>query len=241
MRTPRPVIHHGLPAVIAYIPHIHTHPILMKLLSAPLTLLAATAILTGCTSAADTPTTTGDTLAANPVIKTIMARRSVRKYADRPVEREKLELIANCGINAPNGMNRQPWEVRIVDNPDYIKGITDIYIAADTTRASQPGFKNMFRNAPAVIFIASPTDGSGQVDCGLLGENMVLAAQSLGLGTCCLGGPIRFMTSDTLALPYLQRLSLPQDYTLLYAIGVGYPDETPEAKPRDTTKVRFID
>lgn len=177
----------------------------------------------------------------NQVIETIMARRSVRQYKDQPVEREKLELIAHCGINAPNGLNRQPWELRIVDNPDFINGITEVFLESDTTHAKNPGFKNIFRNAPAVIFIASPRDGSGQVDCGLLGENIVLAAHSLGLGSCCLGGPVRFITSDEKAQPYLERLGFSDDYQLLYAIGIGYPDEAPEAKPRDASKIKFVD
>lgn len=170
-----------------------------------------------------------------------MARRSVRKYQDRPVEREKLQKLVECGINAPSAMNKQPWQVRVVDNPEFISGITEVFVAADSTQASSADFKNMFRNAPAVVFIASPKDGSGQLDCGLLGENIILAAQSLGLGTCCLGGPIRFMKTDAGAAPYLKRLDIPEDYELLYAIGVGYPDESPEAKPRDNSKVKFID
>lgn len=177
----------------------------------------------------------------NQVIETIMARRSIRKYKDQYVEREKLELIAQCGINAPNGLNRQPWEVRVVDNPDFINGITEVFLASDSTQANNPDFKNMFRNAPAVFFIASPRDGSGQVDCGLLGENIVLAAHSLGLGSCCLGGPVRFINSDEGAKPYLDRLDFSDDYQLLYAIGIGYPDETPEAKTRDASKIKFVD
>lgn len=181
-----------------------------------------------------------DTL-TNETIETIMSRRSVRKYQDRKVEREKLERIAECGINAPSAINKQPWQVRIVDNEEYINGVTQVFTAKDSTAKSDPNFKNMFRNAPAVIFIASPKDGSGQLDCGLLGENIVLAAKSLGLGTCCLGGPIRFMTSDPDAAEYVKKLDLPDDYALLYAIAVGYPDEEPDAKPRDRSKVKFID
>ena len=177
----------------------------------------------------------------NAVVEAIMSRRSIRKYKDQPVEREKLETIVNCGINAPSGMNRQPWQVRVVDNADYINGITEVFKKANPKAAEEPGFKNMFRNAPAVIFIASPKDGSGQLDCGLLGENMVLAAQSLGLGTCCLGGPIAFMTGNQEAASYLERLQLPEDYVLLYAIAVGYPDESPAAKPRDAEKVKFVE
>ena len=177
----------------------------------------------------------------NPVIETIMARRSIRKYKETPVEREKLEQIVRCGINAPNGLNRQPWAVRVVDDAAYIDGITALFKAAQPAQAEDPSFRNMFRNAPAVIFIASPSDGSGQVDCGLLGGNIVLAAQSLGLGTCCLGGPIGFMKNTPEAAPYVERLELPEGYELLYAIGVGYPDEAPEAKPRDEGKVMFIE
>lgn len=46
----------------------------------------------------------------NPVIETIMSRRSIRKYKDQAVPRELLDKIAECGINAPNGMNAQQWE-----------------------------------------------------------------------------------------------------------------------------------
>ena len=49
----------------------------------------------------------------NLVIETIMARRSVRMYKDMPVERCKLQKIVECGINAPSGMNKQPWQVRV--------------------------------------------------------------------------------------------------------------------------------
>ncbi len=178
---------------------------------------------------------------SNAVIETIMARRSVRKYKDTPVSRDMLAKIVECGLNAPNGMNRQPWQVRVVDSKEYIDGLTAIFSKANPKMAADKSFKNMFRNATAVIFIASPTDGSGQVDCGLMGENMILAAQSMGLGTCCLGGPIAFMKSNADAAPYMKRLNLPEGYTLLYAIGVGYPDESPEAKPRDASKFEFVD
>lgn len=177
----------------------------------------------------------------NAVIEAIMARRSIRKYTDQPVEREKLQQIVECGINAPSGMNQQPWEVRVVDNADYISGITEIYKKENPKAAEEPGFKNMFRNAPAVIFVASPKNGSGQLDCGLLGENMMLAALSLDLGTCCLGGPVRFMKSNEEAAPYLQQLGFSEGYELLYALAVGYPDETPAAKPRNAEKVKFVE
>ncbi len=176
----------------------------------------------------------------NAVIQTIMARRSVRQYLDKPVEHEKLALIAKCGINAPSGMNRQPWAVRVVENADFIKGTTDIFRKENPEQVKRDAhFKNMYRNAPNIIVVATPK-GSGQLDAGLLGENMMLAAQSLGLGTCCLGGPVRFLQTSEACKPYLAQLNLPDGYEICYILAVGYPDETPEAKPRDESKVEYI-
>ncbi len=176
----------------------------------------------------------------NAVIQTIMARRSVRQYLDKPVEHEKLALIAKCGINAPSGMNRQPWAVRVVENADFIKGTTDIFRKENPEQVKRDAhFKNMYRNAPNIIVVATPK-GSGQLDAGLLGENMMLAAQSLGLGTCCLGGSVRFLQTSEACKPYLAQLNLPDGYEICYILAVGYPDETPEAKPRDESKVEYI-
>ena len=93
-----------------------------------------------------------------------------------------------------------------------------------------------------VVFIANdPSYDLSQIDCGLLGENMILSAWSMGIGSCCLGGPTRFMTSTPAAAGYLKKLDIPEGYQLLYCIAFGYPDETPAAKPRNAAKVKFID
>ncbi len=178
---------------------------------------------------------------SNAVIDTIMARRSIRKYADRSVEREKLEKIAICGVNAPNGMNRQEWEVRIVDSAQAIDSVTAVFAAANPEMVQRDAnFKNMFRNAPAVIAIAVPEGDSG-LNAGLMAENMILAAQSLGLGTCCLGGPIAFLENSPQAAWFLDALQFSEGYKLCLMIAVGYPDESPEAKERDLDKIRFVD
>lgn len=176
----------------------------------------------------------------NVVVETIMSRRSVRDYEQRAISRDTMQIIAECGINAPNGMNKQEWELRIVDNPEFIKGVTDLYVKENPEAAEDPKFKNMFRNAPTVVFIAGPDTSYSGINCGLLGENMILAAWSMGIGSCCLGGPVRFMKTEA-AADYLSKLNIPEGYTLLYAIGFGYPAETPDAKPRDKSKIQFID
>ena len=175
------------------------------------------------------------------VVKTIMERRSIRKYKPQPVEREKMQTIVECGDNAPNAMNRQPWEVRVVDNPDFINGVTELYKKEQPKVAEDPNFKNMFRNAPTVVFIGRDVQsGSAEFDCGLLSENMMLAAQSMGIGSCCLGSPAAFMRSPA-AAEYLKKLGFSEGYELLYCIAFGYPDEAPAAKPRDLTKIKFVE
>lgn len=177
----------------------------------------------------------------NQVVETIMTRRSIRQYKPQIVEREKMQTIVECGINAPNAMNKQPWEVRVVDNADYINGVTELYKKANPKAAEDPTFKNMFRNAPTVVFIGHDTTSqSSPFDCGLLAENMMISAWSMGIGSCCLGTPARFMRSPE-AAEYLQKLGFSEGYELLYCIGFGYPDEAPAAKPREAAKVKFVE
>ena len=167
-------------------------------------------------------------LELNPTLSTIMARRSVRKYQAKVVEHDKLEVVARAGINAPSGMNRQPWIVRVVEDQQLI---------ADVNKAAG---RSLFYDAPNLICVCTPAAGGGELDAGLLGENMMLAAQALGLGTVCLGGPVRFLLSNDKCKFFLDRLDIPADYKLNYILAIGYPNEAPNAKPRDASKLKFI-
>lgn len=176
----------------------------------------------------------------NIVVETIMSRRSIRDYKPEAVNRDTMNIIAKCGINAPNAMNAQSWEVRIVDNPELIADMTQAYVKENPKAASGSNFKNMFRNAPTVAFIAASEGNYSLIDCGLLSENMILSAWSMGIGSCCLGGPVAFFNSPA-GKEYLDKLGFSEDHHLLLAIGFGYPAEQPDAKPRDEGKVKFID
>ncbi len=178
----------------------------------------------------------------NAVVETIMTRRSVRKYQPQPVNRDTMQVILECGIHAPNAINRQAWEVRVVDNPEFINGLTEVFKNVNPKMAEDPNFKNMFRNAPTVAFIANDTTFAySPVDCGLMAENMMLSAWSMGIGSVCLGSSARFITDTPEAAEYLKKLGFSENYKVLVCIGFGYPDEAPAAKPRDLSKVKFVD
>lgn len=174
----------------------------------------------------------------NQVIETIMARRSIRKYKPEAVNRETMAQILDCGINAPSGMNKQSWEVRVVDDPAVMDEIIAAMAAGNPDVALEM-VRGCFRNAPTMIFIANdPSYDCSPIDCGLLSENIMLSAWSLGVGSVCLGSPVRFLKNSPAAL---ERLGFSEGYMPIICIGLGYADESPEAKPRDPSKVRYVE
>lgn len=177
----------------------------------------------------------------NAVIETIMARRSIRKYKPGAVDRETMTQILECGINAPNGMNKQSWELRVVDNPATMEEIKQMMAAAhpaeDAKRVTE-----CFRGAPVMVFIArDPSYDFSAYDCGLLAENMMLSATSLGVGSICLGSPVRFINDSEARTPVYDKLGFSPGYKLALCVGFGYADEAPDAKPRDRSKYKFLD
>lgn len=177
----------------------------------------------------------------NAVIENIMARRSIRKYKSEPVDRETMNKILECGINAPNGQNKQSWEVRVVDNPALLAEMKEAMAAAHPDRDPEM-VKSCFRDAPTMVFIARDLSYDfSAYDCGLLSQNIMLSAWSLGVGSVCLGSPVRFLSGNDVCKPYIDRLGFSEGYEFCLCIGLGYADETPSAKPRDFGKVRFVD
>ena len=174
----------------------------------------------------------------NAVIENIMSRRSIRAYMPCTVARDTMKTLLECGINAPSGMNRQSGEVRVVDNPEVMAEIVQLMAAGNPD--TDPGaVKGCFRGAPVMVFIANdPAYDFSVIDCGLLSENIMLSGWSLGVGSVCLGSPIRFLRNAPEAM---DKLGFSEGYTPVICIGMGYPAESPQAKPRDFGKVRFVD
>ena len=176
----------------------------------------------------------------NETIATIMERRSIRKYKPEVVARETLEKIMECGINAPNGQNKQSWEVRVVDNPAVMDEIKVVMAEAYGEKAEMA--VGCFRGAPVMVFIARDLGYDfSAYDCGLIAENMMLSAQSLGVGSICLGSPVRMINDNEACAPVLERLGFSEGYELCLCVGLGYADEAPEAKPRMKEKVKFVE
>lgn len=182
---------------------------------------------------------------AEAVDNVIMSRRSIRNYKQTPVSRDTMQVILKAGINAPNGQNRQSWEIRVVDNPDTM---SEIKAAMSAANPDVPMAGDSFRNAPVMAFIAADTSYDfSLLDCGMLSENMVLSAWSMGVGSICLGSPVRFLDgsesirSNPEIRKVMDKLGFSEGYQLVLCVGFGYPLESPDAKPRDESKFRFVD
>lgn len=162
------------------------------------------------------------------VIENINSRRSIRSYKPTQISKDTLNLILQTAINAPSANNKQPWEVRVIQNPELLEKLNAIN-------------KGATHNAPTVIAIACDTSSdSGAFDSGLLTQNILLTAEALDLGTCALATFARVVNSPE-AADVLSALNIPEGYEVILGISLGYKDEFPEAKPRDTGKVLVIE
>lgn len=175
------------------------------------------------------------------VTELMMSSRSIRNYKDSLINKETLDEILKCGVNAPNDKNLQAYEIRVL-SPALIDSIKSAVVKDNPQIGEREGFKNIFVDAPCVLSIAYDTTyDMSQVDCGLLGENIILSAWSKGIGSCSLGSSARWIKDSPSAKPYLDKIGFSEGYELLYCIALGYPDETPEAKPRTMDKIKYME
>ena len=189
------------------------------------TFLSVLFILPACSSAESKPTTTKST--SEVVIENIMSRRSIRAYKAAPIAQDTIDLILKTAINAPSANNKQPWEVRVVQNPEVLSQIKAL---------NERGFYD----APVVIVIACDTNNPfGAFDSGLLTQNILLTAESLGLGTCALGGLARTLVTPE-AKPVRDLFNLSDGYEIIVCVALGHKDQFPEAKPREMEKVQVL-
>jgi nitroreductase len=154
------------------------------------------------------------------VFEAIRARRSVRSYADRSVEEEKLQQVLEAGRLAPSARNLQKWKFVVVRDDDLRKRIADA--------AEQP----FLAEAPLLIALVSCDPDrkmycgvpAGPVDCAIAQDHMTLAATALGLGTCWIGHFDQDATCRMLEVPPTARI--------IELMPLGYPAESPAAKGR---------
>ncbi len=140
-------------------------------------------------------------------------RRSIRKYKDAPISKEKILKILEAARIAPSAGHRQPWHFVVVENKETIRKLAKREWAAEAPvmivgLADQAASQNWWGN-----------------DLGIALEHIVLAATNLGFGTCWMGQTGRHELVKSL-------LDIPDNFTVIAVIPLGVPDETPAPKER---------
>ena len=180
----------------------------------------------------------------NETLKTIANRYSCRSFTGEAVKREELEAIALAAVQAPSAMNRQPWEIIVIQN----KVLLDEMDAASMKQLSKQEDKStyermmsrggrLFYNAPCMFVIAKKA--GTDLDCGIVAENIALAATSLGLGNV-ICGMARILFTTEKGEEYREKI-IPEGYEFGMAVLVGYATNK-EGTPHeaDITKIKYI-
>jgi nitroreductase len=149
-------------------------------------------------------------------------RRSVRRYLDKPVEKEITERILEAARLAPSACNAQPWSFIVVDLPDLKNRI------ADATSTRLIGMNHFTKQAPVhIIIVMEPANITSRLgsmiknkhfplmDIGIAAEHICLAAAAEGLGTCMIGWFDEAAVREILSIPRKSRPVL--------IITLGYP------------------
>lgn len=159
-------------------------------------------------------------------MKTLLNRRSVRKYQPQQVTDAHLDAVLEAGLYAPTAKNNQkPVMVAVRDKAtrDQLSRMNAAVMGVDT---------DPFYGAPCVIVVLADPEFPTWIDDGsLVLGNLLNGAQALGLGSCWINRAREcFDTEEGKAL--LRAWGIPEHYRGVGNCILGYPDETPEAKPR---------
>ena len=185
------------------------------------------------------------------VISNIKTRRSVRNYADRPVSDEVIESIIDAGIHAPTGLGLQPWRFVVIRDKDIMKQMSthckpkllkqlegvNIDAAAQFKKMLRSEEFDIFYNAPVLIIVLGNKNApTADFDCAMCAQNMMLAAHSMGLGSCWIGTACLVQDNPEM----LQKLKIPEDHKVVAPIIFGYGGTVPAAPPRNDPVITWI-
>lgn len=181
--------------------------------------LLAAAVLSGCAGSAPAPK-------ADAVMENILSRKSVRSYTDQKLTDAQIETLLRAAMAAPSGRNLQPWSFVVLTDPSEYDTIFEGNFNLDK-----------FKQAAAVIVLcAEQTGNTWRDDLAAATENLLLAAESMGLGAVWTAS----YPYEDRYLPPKKALGLPDAVIPYSIVPVGYPagDERPKDK-WDPDKVHY--
>lgn len=187
----------------------------------------------------------------NQVMENIFARRSVRLYKDQPVPRETMEEIIKAGTAAPTGSNSQLWRFVVVSDKltreklvklseprleKWLETYANEKFKALRKRLASQNADTIYYGAPEIVFVMGKGN-TAAFDCSMACENMMLAARSMGIGSCWVFfGQLVIDDAEV-----KEMLELKDDEKVFGPIILGYPKgDFPPTPPKNDPVIKWI-
>ncbi len=154
-------------------------------------------------------------------IEAIKTRRSVRKYLDKEVPKELLEIIVDCGRLSATARNEQPWEFIVITDKELKRKV-----------AEQTDHGKFISEASACIAVVCKDSKYYLEDGSAATQNILVSANALGLGSCWVAGDKKTYCNSILKL-----LNVPESFRLVSLIAIGYPAFIPSPSKRKLEEV----
>jgi nitroreductase len=171
----------------------------------------------------------------NETLGTIAKRRSTRQFKPEPIADTELHAILEAGLAAPSGHNDQSWYFAVVQNKDLIGKLSD----GSKIEMQKTGMDwivnlgkneqfNIYHHAPTVVLVAVRKDAVSPVaDACAAIQNMLIAAESLHIGSCWIGFAQFYFTTPERT----REVGIPDGYAVHYAVALGYRPEGQRSNP----------
>lgn len=184
---------------------------------------------------------------SNEVLKIIKQRRSIRKFNDEQLKDEELQTVLEAAQYAPNA-GSQAWHFTVVQNKDLLQrlnraakeGVKQLNFVGLRELANDERF-NTFYGAPTLVLVSADTSSIPlDADCAAATQNLLLAAESIGLGSCWIYF-VMFAFNSSQGPELLKELKVPEGYKPYCAAVLGYKNANPtHVSPRKPDRITYI-
>jgi nitroreductase len=187
------------------------------------------------------------------VIEIIKTRRCIREYKEDQIPDEDIKFLIDCARYAPSGLNMQPWAFLVIKNKDKILNLSEICktsmiphledmkntskSAAEYLTFLKQNGSDMFYGAPVLVIILGNRKAPTAVyDCAMAAQTMMLAAQSIGIGSCWIGAAQLALMDEKL----LKEIGAPEGYIHVAPLIFGYPKGKTKVPEKKEPKVVWV-
>ncbi|WP_297639121.1 nitroreductase family protein [uncultured Clostridium sp.] len=191
----------------------------------------------------------------NETIKTILNRRSTRMFGEGTIKEEDVKTIVEAGLAAPSSMNTQSWHFSVIQDRELMNKISEDAkkVAKNFDEemiqklANNEKFNAFYNSQVAIIVSAEEKAYESEINCAIASQNMLLAAESLGLASCWIGFVGFLFQSQreedkAIVEKYKEKLGVPEGFKPLHAIILGQknPKMSGKAPEKRTGTVTYV-